>query len=593
MEGVRKNMSKLKPDFGGYATKYNVKCTDGRIILPEAFKHMDGMTVPLVWQHLHNTPANVLGHALLEDREDGVYVYGFLNDSDDAKHAKKLIQHKDIDALSIWANKLVEKSQKVAHGVIREASLVLSGANPGAKIDNIAFTHSDGSVVEDEEEAIIHSGLSIELPKELDDEEEDEIEEDLEEILEDEEVLVHADQTIGDVFNSLSETQKTAVYAIIGQLMESGEIEHSDEENPDEGDSQIMKKNVFDGSAIESEEGQPKLTHAQFNEIMNSAKELGSLKQAILKHAGTYGIDNIEYLFPDARNVTKEPTWIARRMEWVAGVLSGTKHSPFSRIKSLHADITADEARARGYVTGNLKVEEVFPILRRVTTPHTVYKKQKLDRDDIVDIVDFNVVSWLKSEMRVMLDEEIARAILVGDGRDPVAEVDDHIPTENVRPVWTDSDVYAYHQQVVSTADEDDLIDEIIRARSEYRGSGNPTMYISPGILTEMLLLKDADGRRLYKSESELASELRVKKIVEVPVMEDLVRDDDGTDYALKAIIVNLRDYTVGADKGGEINFFDDFDIDYNQYKYLIETRISGALTVPKSALIIEQEVAD
>lgn len=586
-------MSKLKPDFGGYATKYNVKCTDGRIILPEAFKHMDGMTVPLVWQHLHNTPANVLGHALLEDREDGVYVYGFLNDSDDAKHAKKLIQHKDIDALSIWANKLVEKSQKVAHGVIREASLVLSGANPGAKIDNIAFTHSDGSVVEDEEEAIIHSGLSIELPKELDDEEEDEIEEDLEEILEDEEVLVHADQTIGDVFNSLSETQKTAVYAIIGQLMESGEIEHSDEENLDEGDSQIMKKNVFDGSAIESEEGQPKLTHAQFNEIMNSAKELGSLKQAILKHAGTYGIDNIEYLFPDARNVTKEPTWIARRMEWVAGVLSGTKHSPFSRIKSLHADITADEARARGYVTGNLKVEEVFPILRRITTPHTVYKKQKLDRDDIVDIIDFNVVSWLKSEMRVMLDEEIARAILVGDGRDPVAEVDDHIPTANVRPVWTDSDVYAYHQQVVSTADEDDLIDEIIRARSEYRGSGNPTMYIAPGILTEMLLLKDADGRRLYRSESELASELRVKKIVEVPVMEDLVRDDDGTDYALKAIIVNLRDYTVGADKGGEINFFDDFDIDYNQYKYLIETRISGALTVPKSALIIEQEVAD
>ena len=582
-------MSKLNPDFGGFATKHNVKCTDGRTILPGAFEEMNGLTVPLVWQHLHDSVSNVLGHALLENREEGVYVYGFFNDSKDGQNAKKLILHKDIEALSIYANSLVEKAKKVAHGVIREVSLVLSGANPGAKIDYIAIQHDDGMEMISDDEAIIHSGELLVLPvEELAEEEE-------EELLDEAGVVVHADETVGDVFNSLSDKQKTAVYAIIGKLLEGGDIKQSaldEEEDSDEGDSDTMKKNVFDGS-LKNKEGET-LEHLEFSAVIKTAKELGSLKAAIIQHAGTYGIGsdraNLELLFPDARNVTKEPTWIARRMEWVNGVLSGTKHTPFSRIKSLHADITADEARARGYVTENLKVEEVFPILRRITTPHTVYKKQKLDRDDIIDITDFNVVAWLKSEMRVMLDEEIARAVLVGDGRDPITEVDDHIPTENVRPVWTDSSVYAYHKQVLSTRTADELIDDLITARQEYRGSGNPSLYLAPGLLTQWLLLKDGDGRRLYRSVGELASELRVKEIVEVPIMEGLERTDT-LDYNLMAIMVNLRDYTIGADKGGEINFFDDFDIDYNQYKYLIETRLSGALIVPKSAIVLEQAV--
>lgn len=575
-------MPKTNFDFGGYATKNNVKCSDGRVILPDAFKDNDGTTVPLVWQHMHDSPQNILGHAVLENREDGVYAYAYLNDSDDAKRAKTLVQHGDITAFSIYANSLVEKALNVAHGVIREVSLVLSGANPGAKIDFVSLAHGDGSLTELDDEAIITMGSQLDLPAK-------------EEVVEEEEeVIEHADgETVGDVFETLSEKQKNAVYVIVGQLLEGDEdlAQSADSNSNEEGDTDnIMKNNVFDGSAVES--GQKSLTHAQMGEIFATARKVGSLKEAVLEHAGTYGIDNIDYLFPDARNVTKEPTWVARRMEWVSGVLNGTKHSPFSRIKSLHADITADEARALGYVTGNLKVEEVFPILRRITTPTTIYKKQKLDRDDIVDITDFNVVSWLKQEMRVMLDEEIARAILVGDGRDPVGDADNHINTANLRPIYTDDAVYVHNVQVAVGRTNEEMIDDLILARTEYRGSGNPKLYAAPSLVTAWLLLRDTDGYRMYKTKAELAAELGVSEVVEVPVLAGVQNDYTTPTHNLRAIIVNLADYTVGADRGGEINFFDDFDIDYNQYKYLIETRISGALVVPKSAITLEQAIS-
>lgn len=578
-------MSKLMPDFGGYATKYNVKCSDGRIILPGAFDEMNGMTIPLVWQHGHSDVSNVLGHGLLEAREDGVYLYGFLNKTKGGVHAKEAVKHKDLSSLSIFANSLIEKSLKVAHGVIREASLVLSGANPGALIDFVAIEHSDGQIEMSSDEAIIYSGLELDLPR-------GSITHEEEEMLDDADIVMHADKTFAEVFETFTDEQKTVVYAIVAQVMEDESLAQSSIEDTEEGESKEMKNNLFDQDGNSEKE----LRHVSFSEINDTAKKLGSLKAAVIQHAGTYGIgedrDNLELLFPDARNATKEPTWISRRMEWVNSVLNGTSHRPFSRIKSLHADITADEARARGYITGNMKVEEVFPILRRITTPKTIYKKQKLDRDDIIDITDFNVVVWLKAEMRVMLDEEIARAILVTDGRDPVADVDDHINTENVRPIWGDDAVYVHYEQVAATRTDDELIDDLITARIQYRGSGNPTCFVSPTQLNSWLLLKDGDNRRMYRSVAELAAELRVKEIVEVPVMEGLNRTPDLVQYNLRAIVVNLMDYVVGADKGGEINFFDDFDIDYNQYKYLLETRISGALIVPKSAIVLEQAEA-
>jgi len=589
-------MSKLKHDFSGWATKYNIKCTDGRTILPGAFEHMDGEIVPLVWQHGHNAVSNLLGHALFEHRPAGLYLYGFLNDSEPAKHAKSALEHGDLKSLSIWANSLVEKAKKVAHGMIKEASLVLSGANPGAMIDFVAIQHDDGSVMESADEAIIHSGEELELPAVSDDEDE-------EVVLELDGVMVHASRTVGEVFATLNAEQRTVFYAMAAQLMPGGDDESDIKQSgmtgmtgnePPDQEGVIMKSNVFDKKKkkdADPEEGL--LAHVSFAEIQKTAVKLGSLRAAILQHATTYGIGsdraNLELLFPDARNVTKEPTWISRRMEWVSKVMGGTKHTPFSRIKSLHADITADEARARGYVVGNLKIEEVFSILRRITTPTTVYKKQKLDRDDIIDITDFNVVAWLKGEMRVMLDEEISRAVLVSDGRDPIEDADDHINTDNIRPIWGDEAVYVHYAQVVVGRTDDQLIDDMITARIDYRGSGNPTCFVSPSQLNAWLLLKDNDGRRMYRSLAELASELRVKEIVEVPVMEGLNRTPNGTQYNLRAIVVNLQDYVIGADKGGEINFFDDFDIDYNQYKYLLETRMSGALTVPKSAIILEQ----
>lgn len=584
-------MSDNSPDFGGYVTRSNVKCSDGRTILPGAFTEDDGEKVPLVWQHMHNTPGNVLGHVYLEDREDGVYGYGFLNHSADGAHAKILVHNGDITSLSIYANSLVEEKKVVKHGRIREVSLVISGANPGAKIDYVNIQHADGTIGFDDEEAIIH-GFDPDLAVPEDEEFEELLQEVVDEVAHSEE-LANAEETVGMVFNSMNEKQKTVVYYLIGEALEakagSDEMEQSDI-NSEEGEN-FMKKNVFDNGATA-----PKLTNDQVKMIMHEGRKIGSLKQAVenfiddnaeLMHAGTYGIDNIDYLFPDARNLTDEPTWITRRQDWVEAVLGGTRHSPFARIKSLHADITADEARAKGYVTAAQKTEEVFPILRRTTMPTTIYKKQKLDRDDIVDITDFDVVRWLRAEMRVMLDEEIARAILVGDGRSGASA--DKIAETSIRPIWTDDAVYVHHAQVpLAGHGYDELIDDLITARIEYRGTGVPDLYVPPTVLNNWLLLKDADGRRLYRNVAELASELRVGKIIEVPVMEGLQRTDTVL-YDLIAIMVNMRDYTVGADKGGEVNMFDDFDIDFNQFKYLIETRMSGALWVPKAAVVLER----
>lgn len=581
-------------DFGGYATVYNVKCTDGRTITEGAFKHQDGIKVPVVWQHLRNSPENILGYAVLEHKSKGVYARVFLNNSESAQAAKERIEHGDITNFSIYANQLVEKHKMVDFGVIKEVALVVSGANPGAKIDYINIVHGEEEYISDDE-AIIYTNEVIEH--------------------------LSADDTIADIWNTLNPDQKELVYTIVGQVVSGDEeVEQSsiikneddDDEYEKENNTQntnggsTMKKNAFTDNIDPNEDKTKELVHKNvnvnlkadgisFKALNERAYKLGSLREAYLEHAGTYGIGsdrtNLELLFPDAKSATDEPTWISRDMDWVAVVLNGTRHRPFSRIKSLHFDITADEARALGYVTGNLKVEEVFPVLRRITTPHTIYKKQKLDRDDILDITDFDVVRMLKQEMRLMLNEEIARAILVGDGRDPVTEVDDHIPTDKVRPVWGDSSVYTYHKQVVVGRTTDEMIDDMLVARANYRGSGNPVMFCAPTFLTAMLLLKDTTDRRLYRNVRELADELRVRDIIEVPIMEGLQRTDT-VDYNLRAIQINLNDYTIGADRGGEINFFDDFDIDYNQFKYLIETRVSGALTVPGAAIVLEQAVS-
>jgi len=586
-------MAKSKYDFGGYATKSGLKCTDGRVILPDAFKGNDGQVVPLVWQHQHNEPSNVLGHALLENRADGVYAYCTFNASESGKNARILVEHGDVSSLSIYANQLIEKAKNVVHGVIREVSLVMAGANPGAVIDNFAFEHSDGSVSPDDEEAIIYTGLEIEKKEEEPSKPVNQVAKPAINEVAHADAPAEDDETIQDVFDTLSDKQKTAVYAIVGALVDEGvldeeEMAQSDDLNSNnEGDKGTMKANAFDGSAVNN---RVYLSHDQFEQIAKDAARFGSLKQAVIEHAGTYGIDNIDYLFPDARLVEQQPAFLARETTWVAPVMSGTRHTPFSRIKSVYADITVDTARAMGYVTGALKKDEVFGLLKRTTTPTTIYKKQKLDRNDILDITDLDIVAWLKAEMRMMLDEEIARAVLVGDGRSGVSE--DKIDETCVRPIWTDSDLYAHHVQLPSTDNlAEEVIDKITAARVNYKGSGSPTLFTSPSFLSSMLLIKDSLGYRIYKTEADLAAVLRVKNIIEVPVMEGLHRTDT-LEYDLLGIIANLYDYTIGADKGGAVSMFDDFDIDYNQYKYLIETRISGALTMPKSALVIERAQA-
>lgn len=600
-------------DFSGYATKVGIKCSDGRTILQDAFAHCDGKKVPLVYQHLHNDPKNVLGHAVLENRPDGVYAYCSLNNTEAGKTAKALVQHGDISALSIYANSLVQKSSNVIHGVIREVSLVLSGANPEAYIDNLAFEHSDGSITTDESEAFICAGAiihdGIEIPEVSDTQDSSE------------ESISHADdkkdpedqKTVGEVFDTLNEEQKTVVYTMIAQALETQDGEDDEEEDVKHSNikgDETMKKNIFDKDSAATEVRG--LSRADLRAIFNDARQSQStLKNAflahgyesisdaladyehqdeVLAHAATYGIDNIGYLFPDARTTTNTPQFIKRDTEWVSKVFGAAKHVPFSRIKTVLADITADEARARGYIKGKEKADEVITLLKRTTDPQTVYKKQKLDRDDIIDITDFDVVVWLRMEMRMMLEEEIARAQLVGDGR--LSSSDDKIKEDKIRPIATDDAIYTIEIQIPETATTAQMIDEIIKGRKQYKGTGTPAFYTTPDVNGDMLLLKDTTGRRLYNTEADLAAGIRAREIIEVPVMENKVVvltpatvSETGLQKRLVGISVNMTDYSLGADKGGSISMFDDFDIDFNQFKYLIETRCSGALTMPHSAI--------
>lgn len=590
----------MKYDFSGWATRNDLKCSDGRIIRKDAFKDCDGNTVPLVWNHMHNEPENILGHALLENRDDGVYAYGTFNDSEAGKSAKILVEHGDISALSIYANQLKQNGGDVLHGSIREVSLVLAGANPGAFIENVL---AHGEFCEDE--AIVYSGEGIDIYH-ADKEEKEEVD-----VADEKKPNSGSDEskeTIGDVFNTLSEKQKNAVYAIIGMALEGKGKGDTDDEEEEE-----VKHNVFEGDERENNY----LSHADMAQIFSDAKRVGSLKEAVEYHMEegvlahsttvpttgmdvavgeqTYGFNDPSMLFPDYKSLNTPPEWISRNMDWVKRVMGGVHHTPFTRIKSVYANITADDARARGYIKGRQKVEEVFTTLKRTTDPQTVYKKQKMDRDDIVDITDFDVVAWIRSEMRVMLDEEIARAILIGDGRNPAS--DDKIQELHVRPIVTDVPLFNIQHAVEVASDwtpaeiAEATIDEAVRARKDYKGSGNPTFFTTENVLTEMLLLKDGIGHKLYKSEAEVATAMRVSSIVTVEPMENHTITINSTDYELIGVIVNLADYNVGADKGGEVNMFDDFDIDYNQYKYLIETRISGALVKPFSAITLYKKV--
>lgn len=573
-------------DFSGYATRNDLVCGDGRTIRKNAFIDNDGREVPLVWNHQHNSPEDVLGHALLENREDGVYAYCTFNDTESGQLAKKLVQHGDIRSLSIYANNLKQIGGDVIHGVIRELSLVHAGANSGAFIDQV-MAHSDngeevgGMIIGyDENIMLYHSADSEKKDPEKKDEPEKEKKEDAE-MADNKTPEEGKEKTVADVFNELTDEQKDVVYAMIGQALEEGGA--GNEENKENGGNEEMKHNVFDA---DTETQENVLSHAAMEEIIADGKRFGSMKESFLAHAEDYGIDHIDYLLPDVKSLNAPPEFIQRDIGWVQKVMSRTHHTPFSRIKSMFADITEDEARAKGYIKGKLKKEEVFSLLKRSTTPTTIYKKQKMDRDDIIDITDFDVISWLKAEMRMMLDEEIARAILVGDGR--LASSDDKINEQNIRPILNDADLFTIRWSVAAGSTDDDkaknFIKAAIKSRKNYKGSGNPVMFTTEDMLTDMLLLEDTIGHKLYKTESELATALRVTEIITVPVMENL-KDKDNKD--VYAIIVNLSDYNVGADKGGAVNMFDDFDIDYNQQKYLIETRCSGALIKPFSAIVL------
>ena len=573
---------KFDYDFCGWATRNNLRCSDGRTIRQDAFKHNDGMTVPLIWNHRHDDPRYVIGKALLENRPEGVYSYNSLNHSDMANDVRELLDHGDVVSLSIYANQLKQDGGDVMHGNIREVSVVLAGANPGAYIESM-LTHSDGT----DEEAIIYVGeenCDFRLEHSDDDPKEDPVEEPKEE-----EKDMAKEKTVKDVFNELTEEQKTVVYALIGRAVKEAKGEADDEE--DEEDEEEVKHNVFN----QDTNSENVLSHSEMLEIIGDGKRYGSLKESFLQH----GITDIDYLFPEDKLMNNPPDWITRDMGWVKKVMGAVHHTPFSRIKSQFADVTADEARAKGYTKGNRKVEEVFSLLKRSTGPTTVYKKQKLDRDDVLDITDFDVIAWLKGEMRFMLDEELARAFLVGDGR---VSGDDMIDQACIRPIWTDDTLFTVNQLIMHPANATDkdkaklLIEYAIRCRKNYKGAGNPTLFTTEDMLTEMLLLTDEMGRDLYDSVDKLATKMRVKEIVTVPVMEGLTRtvtvgtgqNAVTTNRTLGGILVNLSDYNVGADKGGSVNMFDDFDIDYNAQKYLIETRCSGALTKPYSAVALE-----
>ena len=594
----------MEPDFSGYATKAGLKCSDGRTIMPEAFKHMDGVTVPLVWQHGHSDPENVLGHAVLEAREDGVYAKGFFNDTEHGKHAKSLVQHKDISSLSIYANQLVEKSKQVFHGVIREVSLVLSGANPGALIDHVAIQHSDGDTEVLDDEAIIYTGLELKHEDETGDDDQNGSQEEEGE----EEDLSHEEQTVRDIYDSLSDDQKNVVHYMIGAAIEAARDGESVEQSgtSDEGDLEhkegTQTMNVFEQNGTQGGGESHELTHDAMKGIFEDAQKMGSLKEAVEHYALQHGINDISTLFPDHKTMDPTPDWIKRQTEWVSGVINGVRSNPFTRLKTRTADLTYDDARAKGYITGNLKKEQWFGLAQRTTDPQTVYKKQKLDRDDILDITDFDVVAWLKSEMRVMLEEEVARAILFGDGRDVEDEDKIRDPAgqpagSGIRSILHDHPLYS-HQVGIPVPDEqgadyEPFIEEVARSRRFYKGTGTPTLYTTEALKTEMLLSKDNDGRRRYNTEQELASALRVRDVVAVEAMEILLEGGaEAAEPDLLGIIVNLADYAVGTDRGGQITWFDDFDIDYNQYKYLIESRMSGALTKVKSALVLRRGVA-
>ena len=562
-------------DFSGWATRNDLKCADGRIIRKDAFKCNNGQKVPLVWNHQHNDPLNVLGHALLENRDEGVYAYCSFNNSESGQAAREVVEHGDICALSIFANQLQQRGPDVLHGVIREVSLVMAGANPGAFIESV-IKHGE----ECDEEGIIYTGEPITLAHAAETAKEDsnaqtEKKED--------------NRTVADVFNTLTEDQKTVVYAIIGQVLESNKA-GADTKNDSEEEDSKMQHNLFDS---ETQDTTKTLSHDAVQTIIGDAKRCGSMKASVLEHSAEYGIDQIDYLFPEAKSMNNTPEFIKRDTGWVGKVMSKVHHTPFSRIKSVFANITEDEARAKGYFKGNLKKEEVFSLLKRTTSATTVYKKQKMDRDDKIEITDFDVIAWLKSEMRMMLDEELARAYLIGDGR--LASSDDKISETNIRPIYKDDDLYTIKRKVpvAKGADEDEkarsFIKQVIRARKDYKGSGNPDLYTTEDMLTSMLLLTDTTGRDLYTDESQLAKKLRVNEIITVPVMEG-VKGVNGGD--LMGIVCNLNDYNVGADKGGAINMFEDFDIDYNQEKFLIETRCSGALTKPYSAIALELDEA-
>lgn len=588
-----------KFDFSGWATRNDLKCSDGRTIRRDAFKDCDGKTVPLVWNHNHNDPNNILGQALLKNRPEGVYAYGKFNDTESGKVAKLLVNHGDISSLSIMANQLKQNGGDVLHGVIREVSLVLAGANPGAFIDTVV-EHSDDS----DETAIIFTGEYLEFEHGEDSEEEDTTvakEEIKEEKVEEE--ITHADEdsktddsaeTVADVFNTLTDKQKRVVYALIGEALTSadGEDDTTDETTTEE-ESEV-KHNVFDKDT-EIREDENVLSHEAQMEIIGDARRYGSMKESALAH----GIDDIEWLFPDYKELNNPPTFIQRDMEWVSKVMNVARHSPFSRIKTTFADLTEDEARARGYIKGKMKKEEFFSLMKRTTDPQTVYKKQKMDRDDVIDITSFDVISWLKSEMRMMLNEEIARAILVGDGR--LASEDDKIHESHIRPIWKDEDVFTIKSRVTPTGtgasgavtDDDKakaFIRAAIKARKDYKGSGNPVLFTTEDMLTNMLLLTDEIGRDLYASQAQLATKLRVREIITVPVMENQTRTSGSDELELMGIIVNMADYNIGADRGGAINMFEDFDINYNQQLYLIETRCSGALVKPYSAIALERK---
>ena len=571
-------------DFAGYATRYGVPCADGRIIDKTAFLQNNGKKVPLVYNHQHNDISNVLGHAFLECRDDGVYAYGYFNDTDRGVEAKNQVIHGDLDSLSIWANRLQESGnpprKHVAHGDIKELSLVLAGANPGAFIEEIV-AHSD----EEGYEAFIYSGDSLELNhSEGETEKEDEPMADTNKEQEPE------SKSAKEVFDEMTEEQKQVAIAIAGQAVEEALKERGidpEKDDDDEGGEE-MGHSCFDNTGEDTNV----LSHDDMVTIVKEAEKTGRMSDAFLAH----GIENIEYLFPDAQTINGAPDFIKRNDEWVNDVMNNVHHTPFSRIKSVFADITEDEARAKGYIKGKLKKEEVFSLLKRTTTPQTIYKKQKIDRDDYIDIVDLDVVAWIKTEMRMMLDEEIARAILVGDGR--LASSDDKISEDHIRPIWTDADLYTIKAAVNITKDSTSaeiakaFIVEAIRSRVQYKGSGTPTLYAPDTIITECLLLEDKNGRMIYDTLDKLATVLRVSKIVTVPVMENLARTKETFTYKLLGIIVNLKDYNVGADKGGAVNMFDDFDIDYNAMKYLIETRCSGAMIKPYGAIAIETKIA-